>query len=70
MTQSTPVDHLAAHARRKVRAVARENGPHANQLFEMAKGKRKHWNFTDWQRVLRELDACTQSVEAWRLTHE
>lgn len=63
-------DPLAAHARRKVRAVARETGPHADQLFALAAGQRKEWTRADWEDVLRSLDVCEDTVEDWRALRE
>lgn len=66
MSQTVP-DHLAKHSHRKVRLVAKEDGPHAEQLFREAMGDRKHWNVPDWKAVLVTLDACNDTVEMWRL---
>lgn len=63
-------DPLAAHAKRKVRAVAHETGPHADQLFALAAGQRKDWTKADWQDVLDSLDACHEDVETWRSLRE
>ncbi len=66
----TDTDPLATHAHRKVRIVAKEEGPHADELFRLAMGNRKHWTGADWRRVLDELDSCNQTIDEWRLTHE
>lgn len=59
-------DALAAHARRKVRAVARESGPHAEQLFSEAARGRRDWTPAEWAVVLQGLDGCHQAVGEWR----
>jgi hypothetical protein len=66
MPKLPPGDPLAAHAHRKVRTVAREVGPHAEQLFALAAGTRKEWTRGDWQDVLDSLDACHEDVDTWR----
>lgn len=59
-------DALAGHVRRKVRAVAREAGPHAEQLFTEAARGRRDWTPAEWDTVLANLDGCHQSVAEWR----
>lgn len=63
-------DPLKAHAKRKVRAVAKECGPHAEQLFALAAGQRISWTKGDWQDLLDSLDACHEDVETWRSLRE
>jgi hypothetical protein len=61
-----PVDHralLATIRGRLVRAVAGEQGPYSDALFEVLAQRSRNWSFEDWQAALREIDRSTQTVE-------
>ena len=50
---------------RKVRTVARSESNLADALFDVAAGKRRHWDKISWRALLKRLDSCTLTVEAW-----
>ncbi len=50
---------------RKVRAVARTESELADALFDVAAGKRRHWDKISWRALLKRLDSCTLTVDAW-----
>ena len=59
-------DLLAPHLHRKVRVVAREEGPHVKQLFDEAAGDKEQWDVEEWIVVTRFIDACELTIERWR----
>ncbi len=59
---------LAEHARRKVRIVAGERGPHADAIFDLLALTRRDWTLPDWGLALVALDRCELSVADWFLT--
>jgi hypothetical protein len=61
---------LDAHNRRKVRRVAKEQGPHADRLFDLAAGGIEDWTYPAWKKVLDSLDSCEETVEQFRAIRE
>lgn len=64
------LDPLAAHGHRKVRRVAAEDGPHSQQLFDLAASPTVAWTLSAWKKVLEELDKCNDCVDDWRALRE
>ena len=58
---------LDAVGSRLVRRVAAQDGPAAEELFNIAAGQRQVWTLPDWNKVLQELDACDLTVKQWRI---
>ncbi len=56
---------LEKAAGRKVKAVARTDSDLADALFDVAAGNRRHWDKISWRALLKRLDSCTLTVEAW-----
>jgi hypothetical protein len=63
-------DLLEPHLNRKVRVVAKESGPHVQQLFDEAAGDRYEWDVDDWMIVLKSVDSCELSVAEWRTVND
>ena len=53
--------------RTRVSRVAKQTSPAAEELFNLAAGKRQFWTLPDWNKVLQELDACDLTVKQWRV---
>lgn len=61
-------NHLAvlqAHGDRIVRAVAKTTGEVSDALLGFLRDERATWTLPQWKIVLRELDTCELTVEAW-----
>lgn len=50
---------------RKVKAVARTESELADALFDVAAGKRRHWDSISWRALLKRLDSCNLTVKVW-----
>lgn len=50
---------------RKVRTIARTDSDLADALFDVAAGNRRYWDKISWRALLKRLDSCTLTVEAW-----
>ncbi len=50
---------------RKVRAIARTDSKLAEALFDVAAGHRRYWDGISWRALLKRLDSCTLTVNAW-----
>ncbi len=50
---------------RKVRAIARTDSALAEALFDVAAGHRRYWDRISWRALLKRLDSCTLTVDAW-----
>lgn len=64
------LDPLRDHGHRKARRVVLEDGPHAEQLFNLAAGTRLEWTSPAWAELLKELDKCNDRVDDWRALRE
>lgn len=54
-------------ATRRVRNIVKTDSPAAEELFNLAAGKRQFWTLPDWNKVLQELDTCDLTVKQWRI---
>ncbi|HLF12076.1 MAG TPA: hypothetical protein VJA26_12755 [Gammaproteobacteria bacterium] len=62
-TDNRALLHTIGH--RRVRAVATEDSPYAVALFEIVKQRSRSWTTEQWDEALKELDASTQTIEAF-----
>jgi hypothetical protein len=67
MTNQERLTALDRIERTRVSRVAKQNSPAAEELFNIAAGKRQFWTLPDWNKVLQELDACDLTVKQWRV---